>query len=248
MTEYSEIYRKIPDRLEILKERGVVSFDVGITPEEREAIEAVRIEKELSQFNYYGPAGEGLVEGLSAHLIQLEGNTEATIISLSRLVARVASLVEKDLRKEAVWAMVRVTLPSDDFDIPRWHQDGYYMRQDEGEEYKLVFTIKGPQSRFAEIVDEEGYRSCAKEDVTNVSEHEGNFDVYFQEDVRIKRALERTVMESDTIPEGRATFYRVGNGGAKVHSEPPLHEPRIFMSVVAGSLEQVEEFRKRYER
>ena len=53
--------RKIEEK-EILKEKGIVSFDVELTPEERNIIQEIEIKEELPQFNYYGPVNEELTQ------------------------------------------------------------------------------------------------------------------------------------------------------------------------------------------
>lgn len=252
MSELSEKQEDPKDKIETLKEKGIVSFDVELTHEERDSIEKIEIKNELPQFNYYGPANESLVQELTTHLNQLEGNTEEVISRISRLVAKVAEGMQKDFNQEAAWVMVRVTIPNNEFDIPRWHQDGAYLRSKEGRfqsGYKLVFTVKGAPTRFAEITDAERYRQLDEESTTNHRLHyDSNQKKYNEEDLRIRNKpdWEIAVKETGPISKVQAVIYFVGHKDAKVHSEPPMETPRIFMSVVTGSLEQIEEFGERY--
>lgn len=248
MSESFEAREERRDKMEVLKERGIVSFDVHVTHEEQEAIREVSIQKELGQFSYYGPVDESFISRLKTHLGELDGNTSRVIDSLSSLITRVAINLQQSFSQEAAFVLVRVVLPNDHFVIPRWHQDGHYVQDASEEEYKLVFTVKGPQTRFAEIVDFEKFQRCILEDAENVRLHEYDLDVYEQEDLRIRKALASTVSESEPLREGCATMYRVGSSDARVHSEPHIKEPRIFMSVVAGSLDQIEKLRQRYEQ
>lgn len=140
--------------------------------------------------------------------------------------------MQKDFNKESVWVMVRVTLPNNEFDIPRWHKDGYYIESEE-KTYKLVFTVKGAPTRFAEMTDVGKYKELEK---------------YEEDDIEIRKKFMSAVKETDPISKDQATMYLVGGEDAKVHSEPPIDAPRIFMSVVPGSREQIEKFKERYEK
>ncbi|MFZ2804153.1 MAG: hypothetical protein WA001_02940 [Patescibacteria group bacterium] len=240
------------NKLEILKEKGIVSFEVKLTAKEKKAVEKIEIEKELPQLNYYGPADEALVEELHAYLGQLEGNSEEVISAVSGLIARVAHGMQKDFKKGSCWTMVRVSLPNADFDIPRWHQDGNYVKPAGGiVAYKLVFTVKGARSRFAEIAEAEKYKELegeASKNYTDYRFHNGNQKEYEKKGREIREKLLPTVTETKPIDENQAVIYRVGDDEAKVHSEPPMDAPRIFMSVVTGSPEEIQEFKKRWER
>lgn len=221
------------DKMKILEKEGMVDFDIEMSPREKESIQEIKIEKDLEQFNYYGPADEKLLESLVNHFSQLEGNSPEIIESISNLIAKIAQDAQKDFNQEAVWAMVRVSLPNNEFDTPRWHKDGRYTGSNhEGKEYKLVFTVKGAPTRFAKIINPEKYK-----EITENPEHHDN--------IPLRKELMLAVEEIHS--KGQAVLYLVDNVEAKVHSEPPISEPRIFISVVPGSIEGIEQFKKRYE-
>ena len=252
MVEQFNLDGESKDKRATLKEKGIVSFDVGVTSKERDSIEKIQIKKELPQFNYYGPVNETLVQELTVYLNQLDGNAEAIIQSVSELIAKVAEGMQKDFNAESAWVMVRVTMPNHDFDVPRWHQDGHYVRPKDGtsepeeKEHKLVFTVKGAPTRFAEITDAEKFKELSEESEKNHARYRGrNRKKYDEEDVKIRKQLESTVKETDPVEKEQATIYLVGDEDAKAHSEPPMDTPRIFMSVVTGSHEQIAEFKKR---
>jgi len=221
------------DKMKILEEKGMISFDVELTPEEREDIQEIKIEKELKQFNYYGPANEKLIRELNTYFGQLENNPQKLLNTISGIVAKAAQDMQKEFNKESVWTMVRVTLPTHEFDIPRWHTDGKYFTSNE-KTYKLVFTIKGASTRFAEKTDPDKFEELTAKDPGG-------------ENTQIKKELETTVQETEPISKDKTVIYLVGDKNAKVHSEPIMDESRIFISVVPGSLEQIEELKKRWE-
>jgi hypothetical protein len=52
-----------------------------------------------------------------------------------------------------------------------------------------------------------------------------------------------TVKEIEPPTSEQAVMYLVGDKDAKVHSEPVMDKPRIFMQVLVGSKEQIDEWR-----
>ena len=155
--------------------------------------------------------------------------------TISELVAKVAKGIQEDFNQESCWVMIRTTLPNHEYDIPRWHVDGGYGGPNyEGKTYKLVFTVKGAPTRFAETIDKQKFNQLITQDPNG-------------ENMQTRKELETIVEENKPISQDQATIYLVDDKNAKVHSEPPINESRIFMSVVPGSVEQIEKFKKRYE-
>lgn len=235
------------DKMEILREHGLVSFDVAITPEEKKVIAEVNVEKELPQFDYYGSVNEELVRNLIVYLSGLGENSPEIVGTLSHLVARVAEIASNDLGKESAWVMVRTSLPHDDFTIPRWHSDGKYF-DSEDETYKLVMTIKGALTRFGETKDLGVFEEIMKEVSRNHDLHSDDSETFEREDLRLRKELDAIVQEIHPSQQGEAVYYLVGNRDAQIHSEPKIDTPRIFMSVVAGSTDQINQLRQRWSK
>ncbi len=238
------------DKIEILKEQDVVSFDINLTPEEKRCVEEVSIEKKLPQFNYYGPLNEELVRNLTVYFGGLGKNSEEVINTISGLVARVAKNATRDFDKESAWVMVRTSLPNNDFDVPRWHPDGKYFKPFDSKDktYKLVMTIKGALTRFGEKIDLEKFEQLLKESSNNYELNHNNPEALKKDDIRIRKELDSVIKEIKPSKEGEAVYYLVGHDGAKIHSEPKIDKPRIFMSVVAGSNDQVDELKERWNK
>lgn len=237
-------------KMETLKEQDVVSFDINLTPEEKRSIENVNIAKELPQFNFYGPINEELVKNLAAYFSGLGENSEEIINAISGLVARIAKNATKDFEKESAWVMVRTSLPNNDFDVPRWHPDGKYFKPFDSEDktYKLVMTIKGALTRFGEKINSEKFEQLMKESSNNYELNHDNSEMFEKEDIRIRKEIDSVIREIKPSRDGEAVYYLVGDENAKIHSEPKIDSPRIFMSVVAGSSDQVSELKERWEK
>lgn len=243
-----EMFQK--DRREILQEKGTTSFDVGLTPEEKRGISEILIEKELFQFDDYGSEKKELVKKLIAYLSELGENSEEIVAAISKLVARVAEIMKKDFDKESAWVMVRISLPNNDFNVPRWHTDGKYFTSLDVKDktYKLIMTIKGPPTRFGEKIDPEKFRELTEEISRNYELSNSDVEAFEERDIQIRKELDRTVREVDPPKEGEAVYYLVGDENIGIHSEPKIDSPRIFMSVVVGSNDQVNELRERWNK
>ena len=234
--------------LDTLKKEGMLSFDVKLTPEEKVCIHDVRIEHNVSDLNHYGNIDEVLVKNLRTYLNQLGANAEEVTKTIAELITRLAEVMLKTFNKSSVWLAVRTSLPNTDWDVPRWHRDGGFLNDDNGnlvtEEFKLVFTLKGAPTRFAEVIDIQKFEEYEREEILN-NEHDG-LEGYEERALAIRRKLEETVREIPVGKKGFATIYRVDGTHGKIHSEPEITEPRIFISIITGSQSQIEELQRRF--
>ena len=56
------------------------------------------------------------------------------------------------------------------------------------------------------------------------------------------------VREMKSFGKEQAIIYLVGDKDARVHFEPKTDEPRIFMSVLLGSQDQINELKNRWKK
>lgn len=240
--ESGEIKPNQEDKMRTLKERNFVSFNVKLTPEEKASIEKVNIQKELPAFNSYGPVNDELVKNLITYFGELGENSQETIEAISKLVARIAKNTLADFEKELAWVAIRIILPTREFDVPRWHLDGKNLQslKSENKVYKLILTIKGSPTLFGETNDLERFKRLTEENFNNYKlNHDTNFELFKKEDIKIRTELDSIVNKVSGYKSGEAMYYLVTHENATIHSEPKIDEPRIVMSVVAGSNDQM---------
>ena len=228
--EEFSLSKEIKDKKENLEKDNFISVDLNLSDIERDILEKIKVEKELKQFNYYGSLGADLEINLMQYFTKMGDNQEQDISVISKKVAQLARDMVNGFDKEAAWVMVRVSLPNSDFKTPRWHPDGVYFHDNEGRlasAYKLVATLKGPQTLFAEKTNIEKF-----EELLN-----GN------DDMKTRKELTKFVKPMDIVKDGQGVVYLVGNKDAVIHSEPNITEPRIFIAVLPGSEEQIKEWK-----
>lgn len=240
--EKTFLSQEIKDNKENLESDNFISVDLKLSDIEKDILREIKIEKELAQFNYYGPLGPDLEKNLETYFKEMGDNQAGDISVISKKVAQLAEGMVEGFDKEAAWVMVRVSLPNDEFEIPRPHPDGRYFKSLE-KVYKLVATLKGAHTLFAKKADEEKWNQLMVEHNENYNKNEGNEEEFKKEDLRIRKELMKVVEPMNIVKDGQGVVYLVGNKDAVIHSEPHITEPRIFLAVLPGSKEEIKEWK-----
>ncbi len=228
----------IASSFELLERELYLSIDIDLSQEERKSLERVHIEQDLPQFDFYGAEGDELKNNIKNYLIAMGDNSPEDLSNIADIVSRLSEGMRKGFGAESTWTMIRVSLPHSGFEIPRLHPDGRYFKSTK-KRYKLVATLKGPQTLFGEAVDVEAADRLGKEQYDNYLNNEDDLAKLEGEDIRIRTELQKVVEQKDIGGEGKAVIYLVGEKDAVLHSEPDITEPRIFVSVLPGSNEQI---------
>ena len=174
----------------------------------------------------------------------------AIIFLQAHVVGNVAELFEAFLSNfrehhmapehTAFWLKICIWLdPTYQHDVPRWHQDGtYWTTGPEEMPYKVGTVFKGASTLFLEPKVE--YVLTMKESVERLYQ-----DKYSSEEEAIERLWLAEKFKEAAIFQGKPGElgrWVVGNDEfAVIHSEPPIHGPRIFLSFLPGTDEQIRE-------
>lgn len=141
------------------------------------------------------------------------------------------------------WLTIRASLPTPEFDTPRWHTDDHFFAPAQSDAargvWKLCATLLGPGTLFAA----EGDRARkmlrrAKERAR--TEHVcttvrcaacGRTADVVREEVAVGLGGREVVQPG----RGEMVFFRVGGREGAVHSEPRVGCERVFVNVVPGT-------------
>lgn len=217
-----------------LVQQRYASIDMSLWPAERKALAKVTVECELPQYDYFGSSSKTLRTTLGIHLRKMGTNSSEDLAQITDVVVRLSEGMREGFEKESTWTMVRVSLPNDAFAIPRWHTDGKYYDSHPGEkQYKLVATLKGAPTLFSFATD------MAKVETLMQATNEEPFDL------TLRKELAKVVAQKDLGNANQAVIYRVGDSEAVMHSEPHITEPRIFVSVLPGTTEQIRQWQEK---
>lgn len=206
------------------KSTSFVYVDEILTQHELDLFESLHIQD--AEFSHIGTL-TGLKEKISHFFISSNENNRAVAEQTSALINQMVQKVVHNLKAEAAWVVIRTSKPNNEFKTPRWHIDGYYYKSYTGNPLpKFVITLRGPSTLFY------------KADVSEQKMVTENID-------RREYIANQLHQEKVTTPNtGQGVFFVVGNPAqAAVHSEPHIDADRIFLAIVAGSNQQINELK-----
>lgn len=209
------------------KDQPFTVVDLGLSDEERAQLERFQVES-TEEYGRFGNL-ELLSSELPVFLRELGNNDEASIHTITTIITRTASSVAEASNKETAWVCVRAFTPDPQYEMPRWHCDGYYYAPYEGFVFKFAAALKGTQTLFYKVTEE-------MRTVFRLNEQDREF---------LSRFLELT--QAETAAQGEGAFFIVGDQQtAAVHSEPSIREGRLFFSVLPGNKDEINELDQRW--
>jgi len=206
--------------------------------------EAIEILQE-GEADFFISSPDDMTNQLNEFLVTIGNNDQEGIDQLSGSIQGAVVSMMKDFGAEAAHVIVRVKLPTEEFSLPRWHRDGsFFVRENGNKIFKKVLTLKGVPTRFATISDEEAFQEIERAELKNNTKlFEGSIsdEDYKKEDIRIRNLYVNIANELSPLASGQSMVYEIGGNEQVLHSEPDINESRIFMSVIVGSKDEIEE-------
>lgn len=216
------------------QDESFVNFDLHLDQDSLAAIERLHV-GHRDEYDNFGHTDSVLED--AAKFLESIGNDPA----LSRQVAETIDQLVKDslsaVRAETAWFTIRAFTPTDAFDIPRWHTDGKFYDLEDADQRKIAMTLKGTGTLLNKFPENlrETFNSVARSFERDTPEN--------------RRTLEKLIDPANTHvgTAGQGTIFIVGSDKrAAVHSEPPIHSERLFVSLLPGTHEQIAELRERW--
>jgi hypothetical protein len=202
-------------------------FNLDLSANELNAFQALTI-SDSKEYNNLGNLAMLQTE-LKAFLKSIGHADENTINLIVLAIDRIVTQSVKASGKETAWVALRATVPSTEFDIPRWHTDGYYYEPRKNQ-YKFAIILKGPGTLFYKLP----------------KSMKTKFESLEYKDNRPALAkLLNNPARRQQLKLNEGAVFIVGEGDSGVHSEPPFSEQRLFLSVLPGSNTQIKEWRDR---
>lgn len=230
------------------------TFSMGYTKSEKERIKRFDL-KESKTFSHYGSISD--MEELNSFLFNIGTNTQDDIKKMRKLIMNIIHTVLKVYKKKHFWLDIRVTQPKHDYDTPRWHKDGRIFSSDPNELYtsKFVTVLKGPGTLLIKGTDKvnqihiNNFEKQCKEAIPPK-----NTKMSIEQSIRIQEkyrpiltkelADEKIVQVKNT--QGLIFFTGVSMEQGALHSEPPINEPRMFISILPSSEANIIALKKRW--
>ena len=196
-------------------------------------------------------------------LAGLGTNSAADVSRLARVIQGIARNVCDAYSRKHVWVSIRVrNKPTDEYDIARWHQDSNFFINPK--------SIKRQQSNFITILKGAGTLMIdphpSREVLDKIKQHKrklylefkeegdrGEFKNYFakQNSKEFRKEYDK-LLAGETkkqLANDEGLVFMVGNDNtALIHSEPPMHEDRIFIKILPGYAYEIQELQERFNR
>ena len=230
-----------PSTLELSLRRAILAdadfshFDLGLDVRVLKNFQNLNIQSTASYSNFGEP------DHICAEIKKFLGGQGNDIVSAQVAAEAIDTIVKGVLgafQSESAWVSLRSFSPTTEYDVPRWHTDGYYYEPFLGDQKKVVATLKGAPTLINDL------RGHLRQQFNAL------FSVIPHDDIEGRKEIAALVDSSKTSQAfpGQGSIFVAGSARAALHSEPPIKEPRLFLSVLPGSSVQIEELRKRWNK
>ncbi|MDP3532365.1 MAG: hypothetical protein Q8S31_03650 [Alphaproteobacteria bacterium] len=229
-------------------------YDLNLSDNEIKTLEKIIINPlTLKNYENYGNIDKLEVE-VSEFIKSLSEENEIIASEASQLITKLVKGLVQASGEETAWVALRPSIPNPAFDLPRWHHDGYYYGPREIRQYKFALVLKGPSTLFCKLSPDEknAFDILKKKEIQKIVQDKSGKIIKFEEDISNRQAL-ATMISDFQAPITIAKPYQgavfvVGETHSAIHSEPPISENRLFLSILPGSKSQIDELRLRWEK
>lgn len=165
-------------------------------------------------------------------------NSKESQNTLHDIITKIYNSVCIGYNTEAYWLLIRVTIPTNCFDIPRWHYDGMFDSKNCGKiETKFVMTLKGNNTLLLK---------CNEIEFKNFEEKFNETQFLPRQILIDALPMLSDLSRIDTLSNNDAVIFQtISSGVGAIHSEPKLNESRIFMSIVPATIKGLSRFSNR---
>jgi hypothetical protein len=200
-----------------------------------------------STLDYYGPVEFSIASEASKFLATVTDAVELELVSTieSFISATQNDCIGEAEEKEACWLTIRVTKPTTEYEIPRWHQDGRMFPYDQGCEEvvrsKYALTLLGATTLMLQP-DAHVFSTQKKGEAQHYWWRKPNGakptdEDYYQAESSLRQWLTDEFKDETRIRvgHGEVVQFSWGRDDSPVHSEPDLTLDRVFVTVLYGS-------------
>jgi len=230
-------------------------FDISYTTQVKKCLKNFKLEN----YNSYDNYADNNLADLKEFLTSLGSNSSDQIEILDNTIKKITEIVMSgyDERYTNYWLTIRVVPPTSRFDIPRWHCDGNYFH--DGNKHstekfitKFVTVLKGPGTLFKKTTPKQRKEYNEIEEIEFKIRNERPGILNNVTDIEYRKSLSDKVKDIGVdfqVDKYQAAIFigyhrEVYREVCGIHSEPPISEPRMFLSIVPATKEDVEMHKK----
>lgn len=195
----------------------------------------------IGHVNYFNP-----LETLK----MIGNNTEEDVQKMADIIKRLAQEVCNGYGRKYVCVSIRANNPHHFFDIPRWHIDGYFFRNPKSrtkQQSKFITVLKGagtlmihPQPK-KEVIEK----------IEKLLSDLGNNNEEDQMSIKFRKKYDAILVNENKkqLNNEQGLVFMVDNRDrVLIHSEPPMREDRLFISILPGYEYEITELNKRWNK
>jgi hypothetical protein len=255
------IYTQIDNLLSDTNLYTFTIFNIDYTQEEKKAIDSINISR-CSAYDHFGYSNKIDKNILSNFLLSIsDDNTKYNTLIIANFISNLAEMITYAHKKDSCWITIRASIPNSAFKIPRYHQDGsFFNNKNDTIQTKFIMTLKGPGTLLINASKTE------LEDFNKIllkyryrQKHYDNKEIEKYLDIELLEREESSKIFSKkpiqlTNNQGAVfiTFYKKNSIDditmRAIHSEPDINEQRLFISILPGTHDEINELKTRWKR
>lgn len=221
------------------EDNSYVLIDMNLTPEEQEILKKFDI-KTTKEKNYH-TVDTNYKEKIMNQLELIGNNNQEQIEILYNLINRIINDVINGYKAEDAIIDIRFALPNNDYIIPRWHYDGAFFGHRGILESKFVMTLIGDGTLICKC-SQDVRQEFIKLFEAQTPDNRDNIDNRKILNDFLLSASEDGTADIKQIKEncGCGCVFILENKNIEaLHSEPNITKPRLYISIVADSNENI---------
>ncbi len=229
-------------------------FDVHLSEHEHEILETLHI-KAKRPLSIYGNH-ENNEHDIAAYLESLGNSCEHSQCAAA-IIHRFIVESCNACGSAGISVMIRSMPQTDQYDIPRWHFDSLPDLALKGLSTKIVCALKGPGTVFSPIsaavrdeylhvshqIDIEREQQFMNDElIDKKTVNQTRYNISRSYDIEPRKQLAQLLApyEVRQAATRQGTLFVIGDPlHAAVHSEPPIHEDRLLIAIIPGTVEQI---------
>ncbi len=226
--------------------QNYLTFDIKYTKKESDYLDNLNITKKTC-FDHTGNIDNFDNDKLNIFLNDIGDNQNIDI--LNKIIHKILKKITSAYQTKYCWMIIRVTLPTDDYDEPRWHKDGNFFQNPIKDTSKFLTVLKGPGTLFikkSKKVNEVFYKYFMKKreeyKKLGYGHNEEIEDKYKKIYVKeFKKCKHNQLKTKDGLIFFTGNYEDEFKNGL-LHSEPKKDVPRFFISILPGSETEINEY------
>lgn len=219
-------------------------FNIDYTQKEINCIKNFNIEN-FGNYNSYNT-----LNNLEQFIKNIGKNSDDDIAIIINIIKKLLDTLLKSYNTNSYWISIRIHSKHSDFDIPRWHCDGFYHSNRNKLQTKFITTLKGPTTLVLETTKQEKDYFYKLQDY-KLQDYKDKFTSDSNEiDIERRKYISENIKGTKINLSNNNGLIFVAGDKEKclIHSEPKHDNNRIFISILPATKDEINELSERTEK